>query len=176
MLSHGDELGRSLHGNNNAYCHDSELNWLDWQLTPSELEFFEFTCEVLRISREYRTLRGPGQTGRGPLNDARPRDGLAWFDPDGRELTGDDVTTTDLSALAALVRPSAPRADSARAPEPSLLLLINGQNESRTFTLPAMLPPGTWQELVNTAHPQQRRSATDRLEVEPHSLVLLRHA
>jgi glycogen operon protein len=173
MLSHGDELGRSLLGNSNAYCHDTELNWLDWKLTPSELAFFEFTCEVLRISREYRALRESHRPVRGALPDTQPSDGLVWFGADGHELTSEDMNDPSLSAFALLLRVASPPAEPAMAPEKPVLLLVSADSTTREFTLPRLLPPGGWQELANTARPGTRQPVSDRLELAPRSLVLL---
>jgi isoamylase len=176
MLSHGDELGRSLLGNSNAYCHDTELNWLVWELTPSQLEFFEFTCEILRIAREYRALRAPQGAPRSSLPDALPGEGLAWFDSNAREMTSEQASAPDLSAFAVLMRCAAPREDPERGVEQPLLLLVNAAAAGHEFTLPELMPPGAWQPLLNTARPGQRQSVRGRLEVAPRSLVLLRFA
>ena len=49
MISHGDELGRTQLGNNNAYCQDNPVSWVDWQLTPQQLEFLEFVRRIFAI-------------------------------------------------------------------------------------------------------------------------------
>ena len=171
MLSHGDELGRSLLGNSNAYCHDTEQNWLDWELSPSELEFFEFTCEVLRIAREHPSLRG--QLGRGPLPGARPADGFVWFGTDGRELGGDDFGAPELRAFGVSIRPAAPLREPADKPGGLLLLLLNGSESEQEFTLPALIPSGPWRILLDTAAPSKRESVGERLALAARSLVLL---
>jgi len=168
MLSHGDELGRSLLGNSNAYCHDTEGSWLDWKLSPGELAFFEFTCEVLRISREYRALRGSHRPARG----GQPSD-LVWFGADGRELTSEEMNEPSLSAFALLLRAAAPPAEPDQGPEKPVLLLVSADSTTREFTLPGLLSPGGWQELVNTARPGTRQPVSERLELAPRSLVLL---
>jgi isoamylase len=171
MLSHGDELGRSLGGNSNAYCHDTELNWLDWKLGPSELEFFEFSCEVLRIAREYPALRG--QLGRGPLPGARPSDGLVWFDTNGRELASEDFETPELRTFAVSIRAAAPLREPAEEPGELLLLLLNGSENESVFTLPAVLPGGPWRILLDTARPARHDNVAEPLAVAAKSLVLL---
>ncbi len=174
MLSHGDELGRSLLGNSNAYCHDTELNWLDWQLTPGALEFFEFTCEVLRIRREYRALRGWQRSARTPQAQALPGDGLLWLDAEGREMTREKLSEPSLAAFAALITGGALSIEPSDPLEQPLLLLVNAEAESRAFTLPELSWRGEWQLLLDTALPGKRPPVTERLELAPRSLVLLR--
>jgi glycogen operon protein len=174
MLSHGDELGRSLLGNSNAYCHDSELNWLDWKLTPSDQEFFEFTCEVLRVSREYRALHSRQRSARTLLPESLPSDGLVWFGADGREMTREESSESDLSAFAVLMRAASPVVDPVDAFGKPLLLLVSADVVSREFILPQLLPPGDWEPLVSTAHPGKPQPVSDRVELAPKSLVLLR--
>jgi glycogen operon protein len=172
MISHGDELGRSLQGNNNAYCHDSELNWLDWQLGPADLEFFEFTCEVLRMSREYRALREPG-SGRagGPGSQTGRR--LDWLNAEGRTLTEQELEDPELRTFGWLLSSSAATETSSAGHRP-LLLLVSSSDERRDFLLPVLPADGKWEELVNTARPGQHLlPANGRFELAPRSLVLL---
>ena len=57
MLSHGDELGRSQLGNNNAYCQDSPVSWVDWRLSPQQQDFLEFTRRIFAIRTQNPLLR-----------------------------------------------------------------------------------------------------------------------
>jgi isoamylase len=176
MLSHGDELGRSLQGNSNAYCHDTEFNWVYWQLTPCDREFFEFACEVLRIARDYRALRSRQGPRRGLLPDALPSDGLVWLGADGREIFSEKTVDADLSAFAILMRSASPTADPSDVYEKPLLLLVSAGIASQEFALPDLSLPSVWQPLVSTAYPGPHRPVSERFEVAPRSLALLRLA
>jgi glycogen operon protein len=174
MISHGDELGRSLRGNNNAYCHDSELNWLDWELTAPELEFFEFTCEVLRISREYRTLRElrPPERARTP---GVPSDHSAvWLNAEGQPVSEDELDDPELRTFGWLLSSSL-ATEANRAVDEPLLLLVSASDESRQFSVPALQPGGTWLQVLNTARPGKAPPVSGRLEIAPRSLILLRY-
>jgi glycogen operon protein len=97
MLTAGDELGRSQQGNNNAYCQDNELSWLDWKSADGEL--LEFVTRLLRLRRTSPVLRqeaffeGHEVPGTGGTRD------LAWFAPSGGQLTTGDWFDTELATL-----------------------------------------------------------------------------
>src|SRR6201999_3253755 len=86
MVLAGDELGRTQQGNNNAYCQDSELSWVDWTAGAAETGLLEFARAVAELRRDHpvfrrrRYFRGPGDGSRGGLSD------IAWFTPSGREM------------------------------------------------------------------------------------------
>ncbi len=87
MITSGDEFGRSVQGNNNAYCLDSELTWIDWSLDDDARALLEFTRRLLRLRNASPVFRQRafflGRPGGGGVKD------LAWFDPDGTEMTSD---------------------------------------------------------------------------------------
>ena len=89
MLVHGDEMGRTQQGNNNAYCHDDELSWVDWDLTQQDRDLLAFTRETLRIFRSNPVLRRRSFfTGR-PVAGEQIKD-ITWVRPDGGEMTDAD--------------------------------------------------------------------------------------
>jgi isoamylase len=167
MISHGDELGRSLQGNNNAYCHDSELNWLNWELTAAELEFFEFTCESLRVARECRVGREP------PLLERAGDSGVVWLNADGHRLTEAELAAPELRTFGWLLPPL--DAESERGVAGPLLLLVSASADSREFSLPAMPADGNWHQILNTATPGKAPPPSSVIEIAPRSLVLLRY-
>ncbi len=161
MISHGDEVGRTQRGNNNAYCQDNEVSWVDWDLSESEREIFAFASQVFAIRRENPALRrraffsgepvraaAPGISGAGasaaqPASPARPaspapRD-LTWLRSDGAEMAAGDWSDPRHHAVGMLV-PAAASDDVDEDGEPvaarTLLLLVNGGGRSCAFTLP----------------------------------------
>jgi isoamylase len=87
MLGHGDELGRTQRGNNNAYCQDNDLAWIDWSATDQSL--LEFTRAVIALRRGHRVFRqSTFFTGTGVhVNDVKDIKDIAWFSADGAEMT-----------------------------------------------------------------------------------------
>ncbi|MEP6687718.1 MAG: glycogen debranching protein GlgX [Gemmatimonadales bacterium] len=159
MLSHGDELGRTQHGNNNAYCHDGPLTWVHWELDAAQEGLLRFTRAVLAIRAATPALRRDRFF---PVEPAGA-DGLTWLGPDGVAMTAADWSHESTHCLGMLFDDGAP-----------LLLLLNGGGRSRAFALPER-PAAPWTVLVDTAH-EGARTVTDGVTLAPHSLILLQHA
>ena len=65
MISRGDEIGRTQHGNNNAYCQDNEISWIDWDLTDEERDFLDFTRMLIALRQKQPVLRRRGTSRAG---------------------------------------------------------------------------------------------------------------
>jgi len=175
MIAQGDELGRTQRGNNNAYCQDSELTWIDWQIPEEDRALLEFTRRLFAIRasnavfRRRRFFRG---------EDADPDfDDVSWLRPDGSLTTNEVWQDPDRRSLGMLIaQESADVLDEAGRPQSAetVLLLLNAHDRSRAFALPAPPPAGAaWHELVNTACGTERALEERRIVLAPHSLVLL---
>jgi glycogen operon protein len=153
MLSHGDELGRSQRGNNNAYCHDGPLTWLSWDLDDDARALLTFVRRMFALRAATPELRR--RSFFSPAGD-----GLAWLRSDGSPMTAHDWSHDTNHVLGMWFD----------GPDP-LLLLMNGGGRSRPFRLPAAV--GAWRVLVDTSH-EGERPAEGHVTLAPHSLVLLR--
>ena len=176
MLSHGDEIGRTQHGNNNAYCQDNEISWLDWSLDAERREMLAFVRAAAAAFHAHPALRRRRFfTGR-RLSADGTRD-LVWLRPDGHEMTDADWSTPATHALAMLVHDDGSGTASPRAGGGSedLLLLLNASSRSRTFTLPALPAPGRWREVLCTSHAGERVLRSPSTLVLAHALVLLQY-
>jgi isoamylase len=178
MLLAGDEIQRSQKGNNNAYCQDNEISWIDWNPSGRARRFLEFTRQVVAIRQNNPVLRRRSFfTGR-----AISREGvkdLAWLRPDGEEMADPDWSDAENHVLGMLIHGQATdEVDERGRPifGDTLLLLLNGGHRSRLFTLPAMETSGVWQEVLNTARPETgaRIVRTQAMNLVAHSLILLR--
>ena len=89
MLLAGDEFGQTQRGNNNAYCQDSPVAWLDWNLTAEQRALLEFTREVLRLRRTQPVFRRRHFFQGRPIHGAEIKD-LYWLKPDGTEMSDAD--------------------------------------------------------------------------------------
>jgi len=98
MLTAGDERGRTQGGNNNPYCQDNEISWIDWRPDDAWLDVYEVTKTALRLRREHPVLRQRHWfVGRPAMVDG-PKD-LAWLHPSGREMTAADWHDPELRTL-----------------------------------------------------------------------------
>ncbi len=182
MLSHGDEIGRTQRGNNNAYCQDNELTWLDWNLDARAREILEFTRSIFRIRAENPVFWRRHFFAGDPVNPQGVKD-VSWIRPDGTEMTLDDWKNPECRVLAALLHGDASDEVDERGRtymSESLLLILNGSSRSSYFHLPTLLgdtlsQTGSWRELVHTAGDGNRFLPHQGFHLNSHSLVLLRY-
>jgi len=175
MLSHGDEIGRTQLGNNNAYCQDGPLTWVHWDLEPAHRALLDFTRYVLRIRAENAVLRRRTFFRNAPVSGGGKD--LAWLRPDGREMTAEDWADPHNSVLGMLVRADATdEVDDRGRPVrgDTILFLLNGGARSKRFVVPALGAAGAWEEIVNTARPGTRPVRGGAVNLVAHSVILLR--
>jgi glycogen operon protein len=175
MISHGDEIGRTQRGNNNAYCQDNETTWMNWELEPWQREILDFTGRVFGITRTNPLFRRRRFFAGGPVVDGGVKD-VSWIRPDGAEMTLEDWGNPKNHMLGMLI-PGEASDDVDERGRPnqgqSLLLLLNGSARAQKFVLPSLPSKGQWQEVVNTAQATQRVQKSSSINIAPHSLVLL---
>jgi isoamylase len=172
MLTAGDELGRTQRGNNNAYCQDNDISWVNWTLDPRQRELLEFTRRVFAIRRANPVLRRRGFFHGGAENAAAD---VVWVRPDGAELRGGDWQAAGHS-LGMLINGHATDDVDERGrliTGDTLLLIVNGGATSATHRLPELPAPGLWREILNTARPGRRFVELGELLVPGHALILL---
>jgi glycogen operon protein len=136
MLSAGDELGHTQRGNNNPYCQDGPVTWINWAASDDDL--IEFTSRVLELRRVAQAFANRWYSG---LTDPLGLHDLAWLARDGQPLQGAAWTDTNDRVLGCLI------GEPGRATAP-LLLLVNAESTDSCFVLPA----GVWQILLDTTH------------------------
>jgi glycogen operon protein len=177
MLSHGDELGRTQRGNNNAYCQDNETSWIDWELGDRERELLEFARRAFRLRRSNPVFRRRRFFSGHQDQIAGVKD-VSWIRPDGKEMTLEDWQDPRSRVLGMLVHGQASvEVDERGRPNrgDTLLILFNGGARSRFFQLPIMTLPGLWQEIVNTAHAGTRLPRGGGVNLVAHSVIALRY-
>src|SRR5690349_22835999 len=161
-ISHGDELGRTQQGNNNAYCQDNELAWIDWEHVDEQL--LAFTRRVAAIRTAHRVFRRrkffTGRPVRRSSGTSLPD--LGWFTPDGREMTMEDWGhgfghSVTLFVNGEGIRERGPQGE--RRSDDSFLLLFNAHWEPTDFVLPGPEFGQKWQSLVNTADVEEKLTA-----------------
>src|SRR5215216_6377697 len=151
MLLGGDELGRTQRGNNNAYCQDNELSWIDWDNGDARL--CEFTRRLIHLQAEHPVFRRRRWFKGRPVRGSGASD-IAWFRPDGLEMSDEDWGQDHAKAFAIFLNGDALRErddDGRPIYDDSFLLLFNAHHETLSFTTPAEAFGKTWQVVVDTA-------------------------
>ena len=181
MLLSGDELGRTQGGNNNAYCQDNPVSWIDWAAAREHWTLLAFTAEVAKLRREHPVFRRRRFFQGAPVRRTDDVCDIAWFTPTGEEMSGQDWNAALTSALGVFLNGSAiPDRDARGEPvtDDSFLLLFNAHGDGVSFTLPPVEYADGWRVVLDTAAPRVERDevhkAGDLLEVDARSLVVLR--
>jgi isoamylase len=175
MLLGGDELGRSQHGNNNAWCQDNEISWYDWGSADPDL--LDFTKQIVRLRQEHPVFRRASfLTGREVRGSGLPD--VWWFRPDGRRMTQKDWQREDAHSLGVFLNgaeiPNRTE-DGQEIVDDSFLLLFNAYGDAITFTLPTRRFGARWRVEIATGSgaPNDVLAARAAVPVEGRSLVLL---
>jgi glycogen operon protein len=177
MLLHGDERSRTQHGNNNAYCQDNEISWLDWTLDEPREALLEFTKRVIRFRQEHPVFRRSHFFGGVSGSEGLPD--VYWFRPDGRRLTRRDWDTAPPQLGVFLNGAELPELTShgEEVVDDSFLVLFNAHHQRVDFEVPARRFGLDWVLELSTADPTApptRFHWRGAVALEPRSLVVLR--
>ncbi|HZK32827.1 MAG TPA: glycogen debranching protein GlgX, partial [Corynebacterium sp.] len=153
MLSHGDEMGRTQNGNNNVYCQDNELGWINWRQLEENASLHAFTRRLISIRSRHPVFRRRRFLAGGPLgSDVRDRD-IAWLVPEGTLMTQDDWDFAFGKALMVYLNGDAITEPDRRGQpitDDSFILMFNAHHEDIEFTLPPRFLGAKWQLVVDT--------------------------
>jgi isoamylase len=151
MLQAGDEFGRTQRGNNNAYCQDNEVSWVDWRQARSNARLVEFVRQLLRLRTDNAVFRRHGFLAGVRREPERFKD-VAWLTPDGAELDYSDWRNPELRAFAMLLD-STGLPPTQRDPDvgDSFLVLFNANATPLEFTLPAPITSQLWEVVLDTS-------------------------
>ncbi|MET0381924.1 MAG: glycogen debranching protein GlgX [Burkholderiaceae bacterium] len=182
MLVAGDEFGRSQGGNNNAYCQDNEIGWIDWSPTREGDALRRFVRKMLRLRRDHPSLRRSAFLSGREAAPGRPKDVL-WLRPDGQEMTPDDWNQEHARCLAMFLCGQGIDAVDERGQaivDDDFLLMFNADANDLAFTVPD-LAGAPWSVVVDTFEPAGVPSpgelcAGASCSVGARSLVVLRRA
>ncbi len=178
MLAHGDEVGRTQGGNNNAYAQDNEITWVNWALDDRQRELLEFTRKLIAIRQAHPTLRRRHFFRGAVVDEGSTQKDVTWLRADGREMTDADWNDPSAHLLGMLIDGAATdevdeRGHAVRGD--TLLLVLNGGEQNATVTLPAIAGRKIWVTMIDTAVPEMPAIRKKTIEVQAHSLVLLRY-
>jgi len=184
MLAHGDELGRTQHGNNNVYCQDSKISWVDWDDARQHSVLAEFTAALTRLRAAHPVFRRRRFFQGRPIRGSNIED-IAWLRPDGQQMSDEDWNVGFARTVGIFLNGRGiPERDALgeRISDDSFLLLINAYHRPITFTMPDASYGGSWEIVVDTADPllanarrrQRDAVAGGRLRVQARAMLVLR--
>jgi isoamylase len=153
MLVAGDELGRTQLGNNNAYCQDNEISWVDWELDEQRASLLDFTRAIVALRREHPVFRRRRFFQGQAIHGSGVKD-IGWFTPDGTEMNEAEWQAPDVSTLGVFLNgEEIPDQDprGGRIVDASFMLLLNGGGEPALFTLPGEPWAKEYELLADTA-------------------------
>lgn len=175
MILAGDELGHTQRGNNNAYCQDNALSWIDWSKLETNRAFLEFLRRLIKLRSDHGVFRRTRFFHGQPIDGGGVKD-IHWLREDGREMTGEDWQPSQRRTLG--IRYASPETDALSNADPdahrTFLLLLNGGQEDVPFRLPSSWPNAVWQVLLDTAEDgaTARHQPETIFTLKAHSLVL----
>jgi glycogen operon protein len=179
MLHAGDEMGRTQRGNNNAYCQDNEISWIDWRLDARQQDLLAFTQHIVGLFRAQPVLKRRRFFQGRSVREESVKD-ITWYAPGGHEMTGADWSDAGTHSLGV-------RLDGTQIDETdpngdpivgdTLFLMFSAQDIPLTFTLPARATTERWERLLDTADARWGRRVlveAPSWELPPHAVAVFR--
>ena len=182
MLLHGDELGRTQEGNNNVYCQDNPISWVDWEDAKENWALTDFVAALSRLRQEHPVFRrrrffqgDPARGSESALGD------IAWFTPAGEHMNEGDWQVGYARSVAVFLNGDAiaePDSRGERVTDDSFLLFFNGHHDDMDFTVPREIYGERWEVVLDTAAPvvleRPTAKAGEALTIESRSIMVLR--
>jgi glycogen operon protein len=155
MLVAGDEFGRSQQGNNNAYCQDNEISWVDWDINDAGTALTGFVRRLTELRHRYPILRR-GRFLTGEYNEDLGIKDVAWINASGAEMTDDDWASAQTKCFGMLMDGRA-QATGIRRPasDATLLLILNAYHDVVAFALPEVAGGRNWALVFDTNQPDR---------------------
>jgi len=172
MLCAGDEMGRTQQGNNNAYCQDNNLSWLDWS-GNDEAAFTEFVRRLISLRRDHQLLRRTRFKHGAWISPTTGFPDLAWFSPEGLAMEPKDWEDPRARCLGLLLAADVPAGEH----DETLFMVFNADRNALSIRTPKALIPASWQCLLDTFEPSRPRGtlcvhAGEVFQAEPRSLYV----
>jgi glycogen operon protein len=181
MISHGDEIGRTQSGNNNVYCQDSEVSWMDWSLCETNADQLAFTRKAVQLRRDHPVFRRRRFFEGKPIRSADQVRDIAWLTPAGEEMTPEDWGSGLDKCVAVFLNGEAipaPDGRGERVVDDSFLLCFNAHDQPQDFVTPAADYAKQWTAALDSADPTGATElvvkAGEKLRLQARSLLVLR--
>jgi isoamylase len=181
MLLAGDEMGRTQKGNNNAYCQDSELTWLDWDLEPQDKTLLKFASRLIRLRKQHPAFRRRHFFQGRDIVGAGVKD-ITWLSPEGGEMTTREWHQSHARCLGMYFAGKAIEEYDERGKrirDDDFILMLNAHHQALSFRIPAEPPHIRWEALIDTSFQEGTRTdgrfyhSNESYPLQARSLVLL---
>jgi glycogen operon protein len=183
MLLGGDEFGRTQQGNNNTYCQDNELSWLNWDLQPEQKDFLVFVQRLIAFRQKHPIFQRRDWFQGREIHGSGVHD-ISWFTTDGSQISDEDWHEAEAKTIGIFLNgeeiPSPDRRGN-RIFDDSFLILFNAQADAQTFIVPeSLMDDRSWQIIIDTKTLEgfvdpPTEVVGDSVVVGGRSLLLLRH-
>ncbi len=181
MICAGDESARTQQGNNNAYCQDNEISWLNWEHDDEQKALFEFTRKLIELRRDHPVFRRPKFFQGRRIRGSEIKD-VMWFNPGGNEMSDEEWSSPFVRCLGVLLSGDTIdvlnfQGDPIR--DATFLLLVNAHYEEVSFVLPGQKDL-EWHLVLDTASEEgfasepKKFASGDDLELAGRALTLLK--
>ena len=159
MINEGDEIGRTQLGNNNAYCQDNEISWMNWELSFPQRDLLAFTRYLIRLRQQQPVLRRRKFFQGRRIRGAEVKD-IAWFKPNGKEMDDIDWNADYARCLGVLLSGSETDGTGENGSPPAgdtLFLMFNAHHRTKGFVFPRLKRDERWERILDTADSGWRR-------------------
>jgi len=181
MILGGDELGHSQNGNNNAYCQDNELTWINWSLNDLQVKLMEFTQKLIAIRRSHPNLHRRKFYQDRSIRGTEEKD-IVWLRPDGQEMSDEEWNLGWVRSLGLLLNgETLSEVDEAGelVKDDTFLIMLNCHHEPIPFFVPKPTSTDAWEIIVDTDDPDlapctRFLALGDSIQLTPLSLVVAR--
>jgi isoamylase len=181
MIAHGDEMGRTQLGNNNAYCQDSPLSWMDWSQAEKNADLLAFTRKVSMLRKDHPVFRRRRFFAGTPIRSGAQVRDIAWLTPAGQEMTPKDWGTAFGRSITVFLNGEAiPEPDARGFPvvDDSFVLCFNGHEDELDFVVPEGNYGKEWAACLDTADPAGETSLVvrggEKISLVGRSVIVLR--
>ena len=176
MLVAGDEFGRTQHGNNNAYCQDTEISWLNWDIQAKGQSLISFTQKLTGLRHKYPILRRNRFLNGEYFEDLGVKD-LAWINADGSEMQNEQWSDNNMRCFGMLLDGRAPTSGlRQKGREATMLIVVNSHDDSVNFMVPESSGGNGWSLVIDTNSEDESKQMNfapgKEYSVPPHSLLL----
>jgi isoamylase len=159
MLLAGDEIGRTQNGNNNTYCQDNEINWVNWNIDSHDRKFMEFVRRVIHLRKAHAVFRRRHFFQGRHIKGAHVKD-ILWLRPDGKEMTDKEWNLYHAHCLGILLHGDAIEEHDEHGRgihDNTFLLLLNADAEPIAFRMPGHVGIARWDVEIDTCHANGKR-------------------